>query len=339
MPADYALVIGINDYTPLVNGGLVTLSGAINDADRVERWLLDSEGGQLMPPTCKKIISSPNPLRPLKDDIDDALVDIVRDIVANGGDARRFYFYFAGHGSGVETNIEDTALCMAKWSELRRNNALSVEGYRKLILESGFFSEVIFWADCCRTIVHNVMPESSSVNLPFKRRKIGQAGYFFGYATRYQDESFEIENSIGEMRGAFTEVLLKGLAGAAAGADGIVDAQELKNYLDKETPEFARRNGFKQLPEVRHSFALQADCIFKRVEVGLNCQITFTAQRIGPIELWDGKVTLIHTFNLPQTGPKEINLGKGIYKLVDKATSEVSFFEITLETTNKHVSF
>lgn len=339
MPADYALVIGINDYTPLADRGLKTLNGAINDADRIEGWLLDPEGGNLDPATCKKIISSPNPLRPLKDDVDDALVEIVRDIDEKGVDARRFYFYFAGHGSGVETNTEDTALCLARWSEWKRNNALSVEGYRKLILRTGYFDEVIFWADCCRTKVDNVMPESSTINLRVNGRKTGRAGYFFGYATRYQDEAFEIENSNGEMRGAFTEVLLKGLAGAAAGADGIVDAQGLKNYLDKETPEFAKQNGFKQKPDVNHSFSLQENCIFSTVRTGVKCQISFTSERVGPVELWDGHATLVRIFALPQAGPVDVNLGKGIYKLVDMATNKFEYFDITLETTEKHVSF
>jgi len=69
------------------------------------------------------------------------------DAIGNGP-ARRFYFYFSGHGfAQLQTNSH---LCLAKWSDKRRNNALDAKSYLNYILATGQFDEVMFFMDCCR---------------------------------------------------------------------------------------------------------------------------------------------------------------------------------------------
>ena len=140
MKDDFAIIIGINDYTPPNQKGLKTLQGAVNDANRLEAWVASATGGNVPAGNIKKIISSPIPLKPLQDEIDDAFLEIETAIQANGGTARRLYFYFAGHGLGTLDNTANTALCLANWSENRRQSALSSEEYNFIMPNGKEFS-------------------------------------------------------------------------------------------------------------------------------------------------------------------------------------------------------
>lgn len=336
---DYAIVIGINDYMPPSLGGLRTLGGAIRDAEAIEQWLLSESGGRLPKQNCRKIISTPNPLFPLKDQIDDEIESIIREIMINGIEARRFYFYFAGHGLGVEQNVTDTALCLVKWSEIRRSYAISVEKYRNMLLATGYFKQVIFWADCCRNIVYNVEPESSTVSLPTNGPHAGRTRFLTGYATQYQDESYEIENDVAEKRGVFTQVLIKGLNGGGANPKGEVDADYLRNYLLKETPVLAEKNGYKQVPEIMHSFNIHEPCIFNIVPINIKVAFGFSPNRLHQVEIIDGKGETRMTLDPTAENPVQILLTKGLYKAVDTGSGESHYFTISSENEENHVSF
>jgi len=64
------------------------------------------------------------------------MLEEIMDAIGNGP-ARRFYFYFSGHGfAQLQTNSH---LCLAKWSDKRRNNALDAKSYLNYILATGQF--------------------------------------------------------------------------------------------------------------------------------------------------------------------------------------------------------
>ena len=254
MVDNFALIIGIDDYTPPRESGLRTLQGAVNDANEFEKWATDPNGGNVAAPNCKKIVSDPQPLRPLQDEIDDAFLQIQQAIQNNGGRAKRLYFYFAGHGLGALDNIDDTALCLANWSENRRKSALSSEAYKDVIRQYGYFEEIIFLADCCRNSKINVNGMEPTFAPLASHQFSGSTRLFVGYATTYQDESYEVEMEDSEMRGVFTKVLIDGLNGDAANDNGVVSADKLRDYLKKYTPIEAQRHGYKQVPDVSHSF-------------------------------------------------------------------------------------
>ena len=335
----YALVVGINDYTPVAEGGLKTLGGAINDANSFEAWLLNPQGGDLHPANCLKITSTTNPLLPIKDQIDDALETIYRAVRGNGGSAIRFYFYFAGHGVGVEQDIKDTALCLAKWSSMRRNLAVSVEKYRNLILLSGIFRQVVFFADCCRSYLYNVKPEDSVLAFPATGPYVGSVGSFVGYATQYQDQSYETENEQSEMRGIFTRVLLDGLSGSAVNPNGEVDADYLRDYLVIQTPILAHQNGYKQIPEAIHSFSAANPCLFYKVDVTIAATINLTEVRTGIVILYNGddEETAQLDPNVTRTFIQQLR--KGYYKLVDSVTGQEAYFSVSRNNNNNNVSF
>src|SRR5687767_4276217 len=136
---DFAVIVGIDDYLPIKEGGLRQLHGAKRDAGNIYKWLTEQCSEKVSLSNCKRILSTSDPLHPIKDDIDDAIIKIHSFISENKIDARRFYFYFSGHGLGHEDDATDIALCPARWTQLKRHTAISIESYRKKLLTTGYF--------------------------------------------------------------------------------------------------------------------------------------------------------------------------------------------------------
>jgi hypothetical protein len=325
MKEDFAIIIGINDYTPLNQYGLRTLQGAINDANKIEEWISSITGGKVPHANIKKIISNPNPLKPLQDEIDDAFLDIEYSIKRKGGHARRLYFYFAGHGLGTLDSPNDTALCLANWSENRRQSALSSEQYKDNIHKYGYFEEIIFIADCCRNTKINIKPKSPTFEALSPGLGAGQTKLFVAYATQYQDQSFEVESANSERRGAFTTVLIDALNGAAAN-NGSIGADDLRDYLAKETPTLAQKNGYKQIPDVFHTYTNNTSLHLVGVVV-TDVYFMFDATRKNRVELSDGN-NIITYYDASQNKNPIIQLKNGLYQIRDTVTGEDKFFRV-----------
>lgn len=331
---DYALVIGVNDYP-----NFRPLNGAIGDAEDVRDWLVDRNiGGGLPDANCRVVLSSANPLRPLQDDVDDALLAIKASIDATARPARRFYFYFSGHGLG-ET-YGDTAVCLAKWSELWRFYALHIPGYCDLIAESGLFSEIAIFLDCCRTRLI-----SAGGNPPLFRwvRPAWGAGAtrrFIAYATEYQNPAYEA--AVGEdrnvVRGYFTRALLSALRGGAAMPDAGVPASELKKYLELHTPRLAEEKGQRQKPQVENGFASDPEPRFGAAPPVTNVRIQFSSGRAGEIVLEDGKLNVIRRGDA-SSGPWNVALPSGLNLITELRTGEQKAITIRVEKEVADVTF
>lgn len=337
MKEDFAIIIGINDYTPTNQNGLKTLLGAINDANRVEAWISSATGGNVPAVNIKKIVSSPIPLKPLQDEIDDAFLDIETSIKAKGGLAKRLYFYFAGHGLGTLDSTKDTGLCLANWSENRRQSALSSESYKDFIIQYGYFEEIIFIADCCRNTKINIKPKAPTFSSAVPGQGAGQTKLFVAYATQYQDQSYEVESINSEMRGAFTTILIEGLKGGAAN-NGLIGADDLRDYLIKETPELAQKQGYKQIPDVSHTYSNNTS-LAKVPIVQTNVNFTFEKIRNNPVELIDGELNVIVTYDASQNKNNSRQLPKGLYLLRDTVTDENKSFQVSSSQNNFNVNF
>lgn len=340
MKEDFALIIGINDYTPPNKRGLRTLRGAINDANEFEKWVVKPDGGNVNPINCFKIVSKPNPLKPIQNEIDDAIIKMIQAIEEKADSARRLYFYFAGHGLGSMDNIADTALCLANWSELRRNTALSSEAYKNVIKNFGYFEEIIFIVDCCRNTKINIKPMHPSFAPPGISNLAGSTKTFIGYATQYQDQSFEVEVADSEMRGVFTKVLIDGLNGAAAKHNGDIDADSLRDYLTIQTPIEAQKQGYKQIPEIIHSFTSAHPLIslLNIQTMNITCHIIFNGSRNNHVELI-GNEGLIDSFDASAQKNVQVLLNKGLYLLRDTVTDEKHPFQVSPTNTEPHVNF
>lgn len=256
--ANYGISIGINHYTPPSQMGLKTLNGAINDATSVHNWMITH--GNVPEANARLITSVANPLVPNKGIVDTTIVNIIQKVLADGGAADRLYFYFAGHGLGVETDLNDNAMCMADWSELMRNASLSSSSYKQKFTNEGLFNEVVMWMDCCRNTKLNIVP-GTHAGLT-RLGAINNPKWFVALATQYESQAFESTTVAGETRGIFTQVLLEGLQGAAAQNGNPINADDLRDYIWFEVPGRAQAAGYLQRPDISHNTSRHDPLIF-----------------------------------------------------------------------------
>jgi hypothetical protein len=234
---DFAVVIGVDDYKQLP-----PLKGPINDANAFKAWLLNPAGGDVPEANCK-FIPSTHPYRPIQDEIDDALEEI---IMLNDGSFRRFYFFFAGHGIGISWDAN--GLCLPKWSEVQRNYALSSKGYVDYIVGSSIFQEIYFFLDCCRLRAINANPMIP--RLGNIRPRGGGIPSVVIYASPFENAAGEApsdEESGSLVRGFFSQALVEGLSGAAAGISGNITVKDLIDFTRQRTTELAKAVGKVQL--------------------------------------------------------------------------------------------
>jgi hypothetical protein len=331
-PNDYALVLGINDYPGIKDR---SLKGAVRDAERFRDWLQDTAVGGGLPETnVKTIVSTPSPLKPLKDEVDEALSGLIKLAKAQGA-ARRFYFFFSGHGIvPVERESTPTAFCLGKWTEDWRNYALDSDCYFNYIVNTQRFVEVILFADCCRLrkfmasgqcpFMANIAPGATPISVR----------QFRAHATELMDAAYEAAGaSDTEVRGHFSQALLNGLWGAAAEPGGGVKAMRLKEYLEKEVPRLANLANHKQSPEIETKFPSAAEPVFgsaSPMPAKDNVRITFSAGTTGLIELEGPEIdTLQHTD--ASVGTWSLPLRAGSYILSSATGSELPFVVDSLQ--------
>jgi hypothetical protein len=146
---DFAIVIGIT----YPNNSLKGLRGTLNDAAAFTRWLKSKNGGNV-PKENIRVVRSPelfqrsqDTAKPVKEQIDDALEELgVSRSKKPAG--RRLYFYFAGHGFGL--NADEVCMLMAHATPGKLNLNIGLHEYRTFFQEQGYFQEVVFVLDCCR---------------------------------------------------------------------------------------------------------------------------------------------------------------------------------------------
>jgi uncharacterized caspase-like protein len=261
--SSYAIIIGINHYTPPNERGLRPLNGAIRDAQEIYNWITGPGGVPVA--NCALIQSTQAPLDPIKTKVDRAIANIMRSVVENDNkDADRLYFYFAGHGMGVEIDRENNGMCMADWDEYMRDAAtISSSEYKKKFINEGLFKEVVMWMDCCRTTQLYLNPQGSPGIVPIGPNN--KPRIMVAFATEFRNEAFEAEFNAPagtETRGIFTKVLLEGLTAKIPKTNGFVDGIDLINHLDFFVGEEAQSAGFSQDPEIYSNLTKARTIIF-----------------------------------------------------------------------------
>lgn len=317
----YALVVGIDHYP-----NYRSLEGARQDAKEFADWLSNSDtGGALPAKNLKLVLSEKDPVRPVHEDIDDALEDILE--ATDNEPAKRLYIYFSGHGL-ARSNL-GVDLCLAKWSKRRMGRALDSKDYLQLALESGRFEEVVMLLDCCR--IRKIRKRALHSTLDFARPGDGaaHASAFIGYATQFLNAAHEAatdepaatepgdETEEPVVRGHFTRALIDALNGKAADPPGGVTASRLKEYLDLRTPEIAKAAGHIQKPEVVNGLASEPEPVFGSAAPvpsdDVPVRINFSADH-GHIVLEDGDLS--EKKSGPATsGPWLVPLKRGNYLL------------------------
>lgn len=238
---DYAVVVGISRYPSFgpTPADANDLAGPDRDAQAIYGWLTDAGGGDVPADNIRCVRSGayPNPfplggIAPRRADVVNRfrwLENIAERNDRNGNGlavGRRLYLYVSGHGFG--RHRLDGAVYAAN-ATLNRPGHLEASLWAQWFQESSYFDEYVLWMDCC------MMAESGSKLDVVGFRTVSPtkpATVFQSFAARFQGLAVEAEMEDGDVHGAFTWALLKGLRGANADpVTGAVTTSRLCNYL------------------------------------------------------------------------------------------------------------
>jgi hypothetical protein len=282
MNDDYAIVIGIDNYPSLPR-----LTSTRNDIALFTEWLKKPApaGGGITDPARIKIITKPESqpsdpfdAEPVQKQVDKALRDFG---VMNGHlIGRRLYFYFSGHGIGVEFN--DVAMLMANASENLLNSNIGLNSYLSMFHRKVLFEEIVFFVDCCRDRTPRTFKGNSPVFVLPDDVPAPQIEDFVFLASTHGNKSFAIPKTQGFM----TQALLEGLNGKAVNQKGAVTSSTLADYIPKRVAELAQDNNVEQKPKVERPPSRDiVFCRFERTKV----QIIADPGMTGDLILRDGK--------------------------------------------------
>lgn len=310
---DYAIVVGVSHYEKIT-----TLSGPENDALEIQKWLLDPQGGNIPEANCHMILSTANLQHPVQQDIDSFFNKILNKITKGEKIKRRLYFYFSGHGIGIDW--QQTALVLPAWTEFMRNCALSASEYLNTIVEFGQFYEVFFFIDCCRNRmlgVRGAFPGFAIIKPNDETAKCNSFGFF---ATEFDNKAFEAINQPGNgslldnnhTRGLFTVCLLNGLRGGAADLEGRVTVTSLVDYLTLHLPKLAGEHKKRQNPKFQIVTGGKEVIIVDGFEINIKkLNITFKSDG-RDVVLEDPELNIIKNDNTAN-GSWIIPVKKGVY--------------------------
>ena len=304
---DYAIVVGISEYA-----AYDLLKSAIGDAQAFADWLRKSDGGDVPADQVKIIVKSSDMrgIYPIKDDVDNALADIISGRAGRVG--RRFYFYFSGHGCSPSADELLLLLANASNEMLLRN--IGAAPYRKFLQEAALFDELIFIFDCCRDYQNlSALAQPPSLTpLPRSPASVN-VKLFVALGTEYGQSSFAPND--GAERSFFTKFLIEGLS-SARNADGSVTAQSLQSYVKPRVTAEAQLHGKIQVPEI----STNPDIVFRsgvpgQGLVGRLLSFTIPATWTRPIELQDGSFNVVRRVN-GTDGKFQTVLAPGLYEIV-----------------------
>lgn len=213
---NWAIVIGIDEY----GDEKMQLGGAVADAIEFRNWVIDDAGGHVPLSNLRLLLGrrrddpdrAEGDVVPTKDNIVTAINDVVTAIE---GVQERLYFFFAGHGITARVaNRDEGALVTPGFDELHTDHSLAL-GSLTEHFETTPFQDQFFFVDACRDIPwENREFEIGRWPIP-RKRDPGKppVQQFILHATSPGLTAAEI-GWADRAVGAFTDVLMKGLAGA-----------------------------------------------------------------------------------------------------------------------------
>ncbi|HTE23765.1 caspase family protein [Flavitalea sp.] len=323
---NYALAIGISHYQKR------PLEGAAEDAEQFSDWL---KKHQLVDDTRIKVLTSTDKNKlAMQEDIDLAILEILKDAAIHKEEKNRFYFYFSGHGIGV--TYHNTGLCLRLWQSDLPNFNISSRAYQESLINKGLFDEILIFLDCCRD--YDLLIEPKSPN--FSTAYVGQrdTNVLICYSTVFGKKSYEIARvadtelteDASKKRGAFTSFLLDGLRGDAdIDGDGFISGEDLTTHIKDNFKSYALKHGKDQDADVMVSAGgLRINiCKVEKNERAYNYSITF--RRRSNISLYDGDNVPVENgvgINVVEGQTLDIQLPKGLIKIVDNVSKEEKYF-------------
>jgi len=212
---NWALVVGIDKYW----SEEAALHGAVRDALRMREWLLDGAGGGV-PAEHLVLALAPRddepPDLPFVEATKDKIMIAINDLLSmSGGKGERLYFFYAGHGLTARVdNRDENALVASDFNAVNTDNSIALRSLWEFF-ETTQFRDQFFFVDACRNIPwENREFEIGRWTLPRARDPgLDPVQQFILYATSPGLTAAE-SGEFGDEHGAFTGVLLDGLAGA-----------------------------------------------------------------------------------------------------------------------------
>ena len=328
----YALVIGINEYPDAP--GSYRLSGAVNDAKMVEKWLLAAKGGGIKPENCFTLYHTPTitssnvkgfPLRTHVNEIFKKIRSKLRQKYNDDKEiADRFYFYFSGHGQALRSQNDNILMCMANWGPDAPHANLSSRLVLKEFLERCLpCKELVFWTDCCRSRATDVREGflDESCRTPWKESF--QPKLFWAGATLHETSAGEALDANQSQSGYFTRALLEGLRSGDS-AQG-VSWDGLRDFLRQRVEHIAQQDNFPQRAEAYHNASPEQ--LYFGVSAG---KASLTIQ----LEGGNRNVELLFNAHTREkhwpsaSGTLQINdLKLGLYKLVDLNSQQTQLID------------
>lgn len=299
---DFGLAIGVDHYPRFRS-----LRGAIDDAVRFHTWLCEPDGAGVAPEHARLVVSTAQPVAPLQDQVDDAILELLIAADRLGG-GRRLYVYFGGHGAASPSESgDDVALLLAKWSRNLARLALSVEQYRGRLASVGVFQELAIFLDCCRTTSSGAVGLPPMITFqPTGERRPTRS--FVAYATEIGRPAFE-QAEDGHWQGVFTRCLLAILRRSPNG----IPAGALQESLEREVQDVG---GMQRAHVVN---GLPGDARFGRRRTLPELHVTHRGRRV---ELLDGRGIVIAERDAA-SDVWRLALWPGLYKLRDNAGHSV----------------
>jgi hypothetical protein len=327
---DHAILIGINHYPELLDdqGRSLNLKGSANDVKAVKAWLLEPTGGGFPDDTNIRVVTSrpatsADDAHPNFDELDAVLDELIRIARKNKMVVgRRLYLFMSGHGFSPEP--QKGCLCTANATENKKTNVHGT-GWLSWLQDTGFFSEIVFWMDCCMDGISSFRPGETFA----QRFNAGRAprAIFAAFAAKRDMRAVEapVAEDGNRVHGLFTWTLLEGLRGAAADANGLVTGHSLADWIRNA---LAARFGEGDLLDARVAkepevIKEDANLIFARgvSKPFYEVRVSFPPVALGGVaRLWCGLP--LHTVkSFPVTGvPEILSLQPGLY-LIDVASA------------------
>jgi uncharacterized caspase-like protein len=237
---DHAILIGINNYPELGEGGQsADLQGPGNDVDAIKAWLLDPKGGAFPNASNIHVIksrtsTSATDAYPNADALEAVLSGL--DAIAQANKlagrgqrvGRRLYLFMSGHGFSPAPR--HGCLFTANAKERLTFN-VHATGWLDWLQDSGYFREFVLWLDCCMNRMSFLQPRDPP--LPLVKASEPPGATFVAFAAQRNRKAVEVPTTedSGKTHGVFTWTLLEGLRGAAADANGRVTGRSLADWI------------------------------------------------------------------------------------------------------------
>ena len=343
MDEDRAVVVGIARYPQFGSDGTKSndLQGPVKDAVAMADWLVgdakahvtlitsDGQGDEKWTVTDR---------RPNRQDLEDGFAAYVSESLAKPirRIGRRLYVYMAGHGFMPEPR--HLALITANaLSDVSVPN-IQATSWIDWFADQLYFDEYVLWMDCCaiRTFSYEggkpLMKKGAT-------RQDGRARVFMGFAAGPSLTAFEGPiGPQGEVRGLFTDRLLRGLKGAAADAAGTVRTSDLVAYLSNQkalTGEGIVRNS-AAAPQIEPVFPETAELVLAQVGSNLpayDIRVPVAdGERLRVIEVRQGEERVVAE-GVVANGTARLQLAVGIYRA--SAPGFTRLFEIASGTSDE----